>query len=495
MSAKWFVIFLVGLAVLAALCVDLYPLFGGYADRRFVLISIMLVMAPVTMLAVRSSGIVLSSGFWLFVGSVAVSTIFFEDVSRLSFVESFFYPTLLLAVAGLAFLIKLQPLSFPGTLISLVAAGAMVYAFLTPAIYIFAVLDDVSRLDQFLPWGFVNIRYWSQVASWLLPLLPLAVMAGPLRESRLWRLGIAITAGVWWWLLIMSSARGSLVGIVLGVVIAVLLFGHHARQWLTVLGTQISYGVLAWVMLSVVIPFLFIENPEMRSIGTDTSGRIPLWREAWAMSLVNFPFGMGPQSWLTHELITSAYEEHRKMGHPHNMYLMWAAEYGWLAVMGLVLIGVSVLGRLFDLRSRMQRHALSYEQSQLVIVLTASVTAAMIHAGASAVLIAPASMLTGLVVGSLFWAVLSRAEPAEVEGRSLFSGSQNRPRYVAAFVVFSFLVVWYMEVVHYYQAMRVDEPWYLENVPQSKQPRFWFHGNFPRRNELMPEDNDQILVK
>jgi O-antigen ligase len=65
---------------------------------------------------------------------------------------------------------------------------------------------------------------------------------------------------------------------------------------------------------------------------------MPLWQEAWAMSWQNFPFGMGPQAWLTHDIITEAYRESRKFGHPHNMYLMWAAEYGWISIAGLVVL-------------------------------------------------------------------------------------------------------------------------------------------------------------
>ena len=206
------------------------------------------------------------------------------------------------------------------------------------------------------------------------------------------------------------------------------------------------------------------------------------------MSLFHFPFGMEPQYWVTHELITSAYEGHRKVGHPHNMYLMWAAEYGWLSVLGITLIGFSVLGRLFNIRSRLQRHALNSEHAHVVIALTASVCAAMVHAGVSAVLIAPASMLVGLAVGAIFWSVLNHDQSKMACDARRYSHHIRWFRCAAAFFIFAVLIFWYFQVVNYYHAMQVDEPWYIENVPQSKQPRFWFHGNFPRRSHLMPEN-------
>src|SRR5690606_10260322 len=81
-----------------------------------------------------------------------------------------------------------------------------------------------------------------------------------------------------------------------------------------------------------------VDGVQIRSIKADSSGRIPLFIEAWQMSLQNFPFGMGPQSWLMHETLTDVYANSKQFGHPHNMYLMWAAEYGWILLVALGLV-------------------------------------------------------------------------------------------------------------------------------------------------------------
>ncbi|WP_166645991.1 O-antigen ligase family protein [Halospina denitrificans] len=485
MAHKYSLIFLVGIVSVAALCFDLYPsLLGSYADRRFVLTFVILLTAPLSVFAGfgRMRGVVY--GYWVFVASVVFSGLLGTSGSEFLYVESVFYPALLLSVVGIGYLISQQSLAVAGLYVNAVVAGAVVYSLLTPAVYLFAITDGVGRLDQFLPWGFWNIRYWSQVASWMLPVLPLAVMVGPLRDNRLWRLGVAITAGIWWWLVLVSSARGCAVGLIAASVLTTLLFGKPAWRWLRVFGIHLGYGLIVWSLFSLAIPWLLFDHPEMRTIGSDASGRIPLWYEAWRMSLQHFPFGMGSQSWLTHDVITSAYEGGKKFGHPHNMYLMWAAEYGWLAVGGLAVIGCSVVRRLFVVRHQMQSQRLAPEHSVLIVGITASVIAAMVHAGVSAVLLAPSSLLIGLLIAGLFWALLTRdIELGRDQGCDHLYGQVGWGRYSLCVIVVAILVVWQFEVIRYYQAMRDDEPLYLENVPQSKMPRFWIHGNFPRNEE------------
>ncbi|WP_295717313.1 O-antigen ligase family protein [uncultured Halovibrio sp.] len=480
-------------AMLLALFGSLLSFYGGYADRRFglvVLITLLLLVGQAFRGAARGTEV---TGWVLFCLSIAVSIWLGRDAPNdFVWAEAILFPAYLLSVFGFsAFLANHSPFYIKSVL-TCILAGAIFYALLTPSVYLFALFDGVSRLDQFLPWGFVNIRYWSQVASWILPLLPLALLINPLCDNRLWRLGAGIAAAIWWWLLLMSSARGSALSILVGGVFVSLLFGRHAGVWLCALGRQLLIGGAAWLLLSVLLPLIFLESPEMRTIGTDTSGRIRLWQEAWAMSLVHFPFGMGGQSWLTHDIITSAYETGKKMGHPHNMYLMWAAEYGWFSILGLTLMGSGVVYGLFVIRSRVHQYALSSDNKNLIIALTASTVASACHAGASSVFMAPASMLVGLMVLSLFRGALNHPELfGNRSGKIQFSGKSLVPRYLTLPVVLSVLLFWNLEVVRYYQAMTVDRSWYGDNVPQSMQPRFWAHGNFPRNPELMPQRDEE----
>ena len=198
------------------------------------------------------------------------------------------------------------------------------------------------------------------------------------------------------------------------------------------------------------------------------------------MSLQNFPFGMGPQSWLTHEPITEAYATGKKFGHPHNMYLMWAAEYGWLLIAAMGLVVIQAIRNFWRRRAELLD---SDDSNQLLLLagFTASVSAALFHAGVSAVFMAPGSMLVGLFVLIGFWAlILPGGDFSKVERPLLNPGRRVLIGGLVSMVFLIFWALWMGEVWRYYQDMRADEPYYLEHESEGTLPRFWFHGNFPR---------------
>lgn len=367
----------------------------------------------------------------------------------------------------------------------MVYAGSIAAAFYggaTITVYLFALSDQVAKLSSFIPWGFVNIRYWSHVATWLIPLLPLAVLMGPLKDQRLWRFFVALGAALWWWIEFLSTSRGSMLGIAFGAVLASLLMGRAALPWLQVFLRYLVYGVLAWLLLSVVVPSLVLDEVTMRTLKADSSGRMPLFIEAWQMSLENFPFGMGPQSWLTHELLTEHYQRSGKFGHPHNMYLMWAAEYGWILIAALLTLVAQAI-RLFWQQRAEIRSGGATELALPLVAFTASVSAALLHAGVSAVFMAPGSMLIGFLVLCVFWSLITPGAPP-------VPPEQSRKRLLAS-VLFAVLVClpcvyWLSAITGYHADMVRDEAFYYENVPAGTLPRFWFHGNFPRHSDQMP---------
>ena len=114
---------------------------------------------------------------------------------------------------------------------------------------------------------------------------------------------------------------------------------------------------------------------------------------------------------------------------------------------------------------------------------TASVSAALLHAGVSAVFMAPGSMLIGFLVLSAFWALIN--------DDSVFS--ENKPTKKRTMVAITIVLVgsvlclaWLKEVRAYHSAMVADQVFYFESVPAGTLPRFWFHGNFPRHESQMP---------
>lgn len=357
---------------------------------------------------------------------------------------------------------------------------AFFYAGVAINYYLFSISDVDFDIGNIIPWGFFNIRYWSHTATWLVPIFPLALVILP-PEHRLWRFCVYFTAAIWMWVLLMSAARGTVISLSVGTVVVFLVFGRRALPWAKILGVFFMLGVGVWLFLSVLLPSLVFGELEIRSVSVTSSGRLAIWSEALRMSFQNMPWGMGAQSWLTHDLLTSNYIDAPKLAHPHSMYLMWAAEYGWLTVLALALVGVSGARHLFAKREVLRLEASSEKGHHILVALTVSVVAGVVHAGFSAVFMAPVSMLLALFIFALFWSVI--LSPAAPSDEVALGVSRLVPAIAAILLLLAISIAWLTSVFSYHRAMEKDFSYYQENVPGGLMPRFWLHGNFPRHAE------------
>lgn len=472
---------------IAVFLVSLFPdflptVFGAYSDQRFFQLGLLLVSAVVALVWAPSIGEnqkLLSTSWPVFLVSAAFLLLTIpSSFGEHTWVEPGMYALYFVSFALMGWRIHEQGLSqFAAVALVYVATiGCFFYAAMTMTVYFFAIADEFSELTDIIPWGFVNMRYWSHIATWLLPILPLALLYGSFSKNRLWHIGVIFTAAIWWWMIFMTTARGSMLSIALAGLVVCLLFGRAAFPWLVISFRFIVFGGLAWLLFSLAIPSIGAEDVTVRTLHAGGSGRIPLWLEAWHMSLHNFPFGMGAQSWITHQAISEGFPSSKRLGHPHNMYLMWAAEYGWLLLAALgILIAMTLRNLVTKAR---QIRTCAYKQPEVLIAFTASTIAGLTHAGFSAVFIIPASMLMGFLVLSVFWSLILR-QPSRVKELSKQGGS------TATHVVFAMAialggVMWFAQVWEYHQAMVSDLSQYEERPNAAYWPRFWFHGNFPR---------------
>lgn len=476
--------------LLFALFVDYLPVpFGGFSDQRMFLCLILALVVTVCLWSILSfpEAKLTLIGYWRVWALVLVAMlgVFPRWDQPHVWVEPVFFSLYFLAffLGGQELKRHFQRTEFLAYLITVTAGACFLYGAMTFNVYLFALADGVSDLSDYIPWGVVNVRYWSHLATWFLPLLPLAILIGPLSERKLWRAAVAIAAALWWWVAFLSTARGTMLSVLLGCLFATLVFGRAAVPWLKISVRYLLYGVLAWFVLSVLVPPMFVDSVQMRALSVSGSGRLRLFLEAWQMSLQNFPFGMGAQSWLTHELLTDEYAASKKLGHPHNMYLMWAAEYGWIFI-GVLLLFVAQVLKLLSARAKeIQRGQMPY-LSLPAVAFTASVTASLVHAGFSAVYLAPASMLAGLSILMVFWALIQ--PPRLTEGRvTQCKRQQAFAGFISALLLLG-CAAWLNQVWIYHQAMSEDMAFYGDNVAEGTLPRFWFHGNFPRNPSQMP---------
>lgn len=476
---------------LAVLFSDFLPSSAGsYADQRFLLV------AWLGGITVVSTYFLISRGAWsktvfvrafpfilLVIGFPVLSLAFSQQ--PYAYVEpglySFYFAAVILGGITLAkFNITMKCIEM---LVAVTAAACFLYGAMSLNVYLFALVGGHSELSDLIPWGFVNIRYWSHVATWLLPVLPLAVLAGPFATHRLWRVLVAVGAGLWWWIVFLSASRGSVLGVAVGVVVASVIIGRQCWPWLKQFLVYLVLGGFFWFVLSLLVPTLVFGEPELRTISQGSSGRAPLFIEAWQMSLQRFPFGMGPQSWLTHDLLTTSYAESNKFGHPHNMYLMWAAEYGWLLVLILLWVAFQVASFLYA-RCKVIKVSESSAEAIVLAALLASIVGALIHAGVSAVFIAPGSMLVGLLILPVFFGFIV---PNTLKGERCKNDASRPVRNALQGAVIAMLVLllwggWMVEVRKYYLDMREDESYYYEVLRERALPRFWLHGYFPRND-------------
>ena len=485
--------FLSALAVVSVLFIDFLPSFAGsYADQRFVLVFLTGVVTIGALFLMGSRALILSSLVTTMLPSLILALSF--PILTLPFahqpyvwVEPGMYAFYFVAMtAGAASLVLTGAThQFMRITILLVAGACFLYGAMSVTVYLFALQDSFFDLDDLIPWGFVNIRYWSHIATWFMPLLPLAVLVGPFGKFRLWRALVTGGAGLWWWIILLSTSRGTVLGLLFSTLLVVLLFGRYSLPWLKLFIYYLVVGVVIWAIFSLLLPSLLAGEAELRSLSTDSSGRMPLFIEAWQMSLKEFPFGMGPQSWITHELLTEEYVAGAKFAHPHNMYLMWAAEYGWLLIAIMGGLTLQLVYRFWKSRVNLIQQNNS-EGIVLLIGFTASVAAALFHAGVSAVFMAPGSMLVGIVVLIGFCALVTPGRVILTDGSSGIR-RLHLQRSVAGLLALTVTISWFFwlgQVVEYYKDMRDDEIFYQEEVTAPTLPRFWFHGNFPRRDTL-----------
>ncbi|AKV95103.1 hypothetical protein ACP86_02390 [Marinobacter sp. CP1] len=487
-------LFHVGLLIPVFICVIFVSLFsdflpvwlGSYADQRFFQAALLvLVTFFVLLVPARDGQINLYLNGWpaFLVTAGFLVLALPASASDYRWVEPGLFGFFFLAFPVLGWGIRAQQCTEEAAqaFVFLIVVGCFFYAAMSLTMYGFAITDDFSKLVDVIPWGFVNMRYWSHLATWFIPLFPLALLCGPLRNQKLWRAAVFLTAGVWWWVVLLTSSRGSMISLFIAVLMVLVLFGRAVLPWLALSLKFALLGAVLWCVLSWAIPELVFEKTVIRSLHAGTSGRLPLWIEAWQMSLQNFPWGMGSQSWLTHSSLSIEYMSAKTLGHPHNMYLFWAAEYGWALVALVAVLMAVAFKRLVSLReiaeSGSQQHAM------LIVAFTASCLAGLSHAGVSAVFLVPASMAVAFLVLGIFWALVSESRPdapvPEV-GSNGVASSRVRSHLVIAFLVLVLGVGWLQEIWRYHQAMEEDLIIYAESSNAPLLPRFWLHGYFPR---------------
>ena len=326
--------------------------------------------------------------------------------------------------------------------------------------------QQAGKITEFLPFGFYGIRPWSHIATWLLPLTVGTILLAsimPLFRHQFWKWVLVTSVGFWFFVLISSGARGSLISQFLSLAFLLVFFGKSVWPIFKLWVTLFSIGVIFYLVLVFIIPsFFFDEVKASLSLRTHSSGRLELWAFALELSVRNFPLGVGPLSYIAETPVSAN-------ATPHSLYFRWAAEYGWLFVLVFIAGLVWLAAPLF--RQMRSVNIKKIEPFQLTIIWSA--LAAFFHANVSGVFTSPYSLAVGFPVLIVVFVFIIKAKASLKLTKLHIRGVS-----ASAALLFSISIAMMPSMHSWYVEAKRDQELFFETYKSSLSPRFWLHGRY-----------------
>lgn len=318
-------------------------------------------------------------------------------------------------------------------------------------------------------YGFTNPRILNHAQNCLIPLLALLPMVSkdklPLIQILSW-----IPLIVMYFFLFLSESRGITLSLLVSGIAGYFCFKEPMKQLIRIHGRALIVGLFLYVVLIWLIPYVLEHGFNGFRPLTDTLktyDRLELWSTAWALTVQNPLFGVGPQQFI---LSTG-----KGPGSPHNMVFQWLSEWGVVATLCLITAllwgGISFL---IGLRKRLDKKQLTQQATYVQISALWACCSAVLHAQISGVLITPMSQLMMvLVVGYC----LHAHNKESVETGARVSDYSVVARTVSGLWV-SLLILLSMSffIIFYGEFIQGGYPISIPFEPMA--PRFWQNGAF-----------------
>ncbi len=313
--------------------------------------------------------------------------------------------------------------------------------------------------------GFVNVRFFSQFQTWILPLLvvPLVYIAD---RRRFFYWVIYLLAVFWWALAFANGAKGMFLGLLVAVMVAGYIYRGGLKTWLRLQCEVVFAGAVFYYLF-----FLLLISFSAVSISAGSVvGRLILWKQALGMIVKHPLLGVGPMHF-SHFINPIA-------AHPHNSLLLIGAEWGLpalLCVLVLSIWGLISWVRLFNARTLVSDDV----QNIIPISLSVSIIAGIAYSFVSGVLVMPMSQVAMFLVlgwaGGVYFATRGVAElPIKIVAEIFLMF------FIIAAVVG--VIVGVVPVIFYLPQTEVS--WIFKQVFTIKKahvvfnPRFWIQGWF-----------------
>lgn len=307
------------------------------------------------------------------------------------------FTALLVLTFLLAFLSRKAPDKSLKLTILALSASVVTYLIGVLAGYSAGLFEQVPLRWNDLFHSYSNVRFFNQFQIWTLPLITAGYLYFSDEKPHASRV-IAVIAVFWWMTLFLSSGRGATIAISLALLVSLFVYRKLAYRFVAVtLLFAISGLLLYWIMFSLMPAWLSLPDTVMSElIRVKQESRLILWKDALEMIKANPVLGVGPMHY--------AYYPNPIAAHPHNSLLQWAAEWG---VVSLVLVLVIVF---YGVRAWIQAagyHASQHQsrEAQLGnVALFTSLMAGVTYSMVSGVIVMPHSQLMmcliiGLMIG------------------------------------------------------------------------------------------------
>lgn len=225
-----------------------------------------------------------------------------------------------LAAIALVVAMTRDPIDIPARAAS-IASATYVAVILLLVVASYLAGQPLNRSEIFV--GYDNYRFFNHVQT---AALPLSVLAATVAPPRSWHRVVAWFAATGGFALLFATVgRGTLVGVFIGALVIVAMFGAKALPTLRNLGVAaggglLTYGALFWLLpLLLGAPRGLADGYYDARVGS-IEMRLYLWRIALSYIEQSPWLGIGPMHYAHYPTGDAA--------HPHNIYLQIAAEWG-----------------------------------------------------------------------------------------------------------------------------------------------------------------------
>ncbi|MDC0535726.1 O-antigen ligase family protein [Francisellaceae bacterium] len=232
---------------------------------------------------------------------------------------------------------------------------------------------------------FINIRFFNQFQSWILPILTLAFFYFH-NHPRIKKLAF-IALCLFWYLAIVSESRAFILEYIILIPIIFLIDRKNAFKYIKYTLLTLVIGYIIYLISQELLISSINKTLIERELLQD-QGRKLHWTLAYNAFKSSPVIGIGPLQYPTYIVNITT-----KNAHPHNIYLQVLAEYG--------LVGFSCFMFILTYCAYKFIRFCCRNKSMINLLILASLICGFTHAGLSGVFVMPLSQLTAVIIFAL----------------------------------------------------------------------------------------------